>query len=216
MRRVFSSLLHITRFFKRSRHLASLMALFNSRLVRSTVFNAWMWMEYWQKHQQIRLERMRHHAALLVCRAMWRSWTSTCKRLQLHAHTHCKVEAMLQRRAVTLLRAAFFQLWLHIQHLRAPRQIAVLQAKALAWPLCQWVWQRWWWVRWRRRRHSIGMQSMYFWVVKRENDRLRAGLKVMAEHARSWCHRRNLAHAMNSAKREDLFLILSPLLLACI
>jgi hypothetical protein len=125
------------------------------------------------------------------------------------------MEAMLQRRADTLSRAAFFQLWLHIQHLRASRQTAVFQAKALARPFCRWVWQRWWRVRWRRRRHSIQMQSMYFWVVKRENDRLRAGLKAMSEHARYWWHRRNLAHAMNSAKREDVFLILNPLLLAC-
>lgn len=123
---------------------------------------------------------------------------------------------MLQRRAVTLLRAAFFQLWLHIQHLRWSRETAVFQAKALARPLCRWVWHQWCWVRWQRRRHSIGMQTMYFWGIKRENDRLRAGLKAMAENARSWWHRRNLAHAMNSAKREDLFLILDPILLACI
>ena len=52
----------------------------------------------------------------------------------------------------------------------------------------------------------IGLQTMYFWVVKRENDKLRVSLQAMAEHARDMWHRRAMAHFMNSAKREDLCL----------
>ena len=199
---VFTSSLRV----QHSRHAASLIFSARGRLVRSTAFDAWMWMVCWHKCQTHQVGRMRRHAALPVCRVVWRTWTHTCKRHQLHAHAFGKMEAMLQRRADTTLRTAFFQLWLLLQHLRVSRQTAMLQAKALARPLCRWVWQRWWWVRWRRRRHMIGLQTMYFWVVKRENDKLRVSLQAMAEHARDMWHRRAMAHFMNSAKREELCL----------
>lgn len=59
------------------------------------------------------------------------------------------------------------------------------------------------WVRWQKFRHLIGMQSMFFWIVKGKMANFAFQIHYFGTGA---CH--------EIFKREDVFLILNLLLLA--
>ena len=159
-----------TTLIRESRHAVELIFIARMRLLRRSVIKAWFWILHCRRHSRNQSERFRRGRVLQLFCKMWDAWVQTHRRQKLYVHSFEIIERGLRCRRKALLQTALLELWLLHQCTVACREQAKYRAQARARPLCRHVWQRWWWVRWRRHRHLAGLQTMYFWVLKKEDD----------------------------------------------
>lgn len=116
-----------------------------------------------------------------VGRKAWDAWVDVSKCQHLERHVLAKMQRMVLCRDSALLRQTFSQFgqWHACVCLCHDRARVLAEARVL--PLCRAVLQRWWWLRWRRHRHLIGLQSIYYKIVKKEKDLVQTAFGCLLE-----------------------------------